>query len=473
MTLPLLNGIKKSKTICRYLVQSLLVIAVIASFFMASAIPVSANPGLNVEGANILTNVTPGQTFTHTITLTIGASDAATDIGVTVMGVKQNEDGSLQLLDASRDTGNYSARSFVTVDKQTLHLAPGIPQDVIATIQVPQNVGDGGRYAAIYFATQATAGAGVNIVTAVYVPVYLTITGGQIIQTGKITGVTTNEVTSGQPINILTDFQSTGNHHFKIQGQVTVKDAEGQIMDTISTPLMAASILPGATEQLKATLAATGSLTAGTYSIDSKVMMEDETLLDEATSTFKITGQYVPPPSVGTIKLDPSSASTVKNADGTVSVTFPQGAAVVPVEVSIHNNPNQLAAFPTGYTAASTTFEVNGLTGLLAKDATITVKYSSDDLSKAGGNVSKLKLMLWIPATNQWVPLKTKVDSNAATLSATSNQMGIFAVAVASAASSGINWMIIGIIAVIVIIIAVVIFLLMSRRKPKQKPTKR
>jgi hypothetical protein len=172
------------------------------------------------------------------------------------------------------------------------------------------------------------------------------------------------------------------------------------------------------------------------------------------------------------VKIDPSAASTVKNADGTVSVAFPQGAAIVPVEVSVQPNPNQLAAFPTGYTAASTTFEVNGLTGLLAKEATITVKYTADDLSKAGGNASKLKLMLWNQGTSQWVPLKTKADSKATTLSATSNQMGIFAVAVGTS-SSGINWMIIGIIAVVVIIVALAAWLLLSRRKSRQKPAKR
>jgi uncharacterized membrane protein len=50
--------------------------------------------------------------------------------------------------------------------------------------------------------------------------------------------------------------------------------------------------------------------------------------------------------------------------------------------------------------------------------------------------------------------------------------MGIFAVAVGTSASSGINWTMIGIIAVIVIIIAFVAILLMARRKPKVKPEK-
>jgi len=51
----------------------------------------------------------------------------------------------------------------------------------------------------------------VGIITAVDVPVYLTIQGSQLTQTGKITGVTAGTITNGQPVNITTTFQNTGN----------------------------------------------------------------------------------------------------------------------------------------------------------------------------------------------------------------------------------------------------------------------
>ena len=38
----------------------------------------------------------------------------------------------------------------------------------------------------------------------------------------------------------------------------------------------------------------------------------------------------------------------------------------------------------------TTAFSVDGLTGLLAEDATVTVKYSQEDLDAAAGNPSKL-----------------------------------------------------------------------------------
>jgi len=94
----------------------------------------SANPGLTVTNPIILANVNPGQTLTQKMMVSIAATDPATDIAVRVVGVAQNLDGGYILLDASQDTGPYSARQFVSVDKSAFHLEPGEAQDVIATI---------------------------------------------------------------------------------------------------------------------------------------------------------------------------------------------------------------------------------------------------------------------------------------------------------------------------------------------------
>ena len=432
----------------------------------------AAAPGLTVSNAILVSNVTPGQTLTWPMVVSLATTDPATVITVQVDGMTQGSDGSLETLPSSQDTGPYTARPFISIDQNSFPLNPGDSQTVTATIQVPQDVGAGQRFAMITLQTQAVPGAGINTISEVDVPIYLTITGSQMIDTGKITSLTTGNITTGQPITVTTNFENTGNEHFKIEGQITITNAAGTIIDTIGIPETTSNVMPGLTRQIVTPVTAAGTLSPGTYTVQSQIMLDDGTSLDQSTTTFTVSAPYVPPPSVGTIKLDPSSASTVKNEDGSVSVNFPQGAAVVPVEVSVQPNPNQLAAFPKGFSAASTTFEVNGLTGLLAKEATVTVKYSSDDLSAAGGNASKLKLMLWNQGTSQWVALTTKVNTTAQTLSATSNEMGIFAVAVGTS-SSGINWMVIGVIAVVVIIIAIAVFLLISRRKPKVKTVKR
>jgi hypothetical protein len=479
----------KSGSKLRKILAGILVSAAVLTSLVA--LPVSANPGLSVSNAEIVTNVTPGQTLTESMTVSIGAADPATQITAQVTGVAQSLQGGYELLDAAQDTGPYSARTFVTLSTSSFELQPSGSQSITATIQVPQNVGAGARFAIINFATQPVAGgSGVGIITAVDVPVYLTISGTQLTKTGKITGISTSTVTSGQPLNILTNFENTGNTYFKVQGTDIVTNAQGQTVGTMSIPLTSSSIIPGMTRQLSTILTSASTLPVGTYTINSQVTLSDGTVLDESTSTFNLTTKYVAPtvttntatttssgsttqmPSLGTVNLTPSSSSLLENADGSISIMFPQGSAVTPVQLSLESyDINQIAELPSGITSGSTCFQVEGLTGLLAKNATVQVTYSQADLTAAGGNASKLKLARWDGSS--WTVLKTNLDTGLTTISVTSNQMGVWAVVVGSGASSGMNWTIIGaIIAVVIIVVLVVVILLMMRRKPKAKPVK-
>ena len=224
---------------------------------------------------------------------------------------------------------------------------------------------------------------------------------------------------------------------------------------------------------LQAIFTPSGSLSPGTYTIRSVVMSSDSILLDKSDGTFTIKAPYKPPPALGTVSLAPSGASTLKTTTGNISVYFPVGAVAIPVDISLNNiTAAQLPVAPDGYGFTGTYFQVNGLTGLLAKNATVTVQYTPDDLSKAGGKPSSLVLTRWDPGTNKWVVLKTKANAKAMTLSANSKQLGIMAVASSLLPSSGINWIIIGPIVAVVIVIAIMGILLIARRK-RVKPVKR
>jgi hypothetical protein len=437
------------------------------------AIPASANPGLTVTNAVILATVAPGQTLTQKMAVSIAAADPAADMSVQVAGLNQFPNGGYELLDASHDTSEYSARQFVTVDKTSFHLDPGVPQELTATVQVPPDVGAGGRYAMIHIATKPAAGAGVSMLAAVDVPVYLTIKDSQLIHTGNITGLSTGDVASGQPVDITTGFQSTGNHHFKVKGEVTVRNAQGQTLDTISIPLTASSVLPGMLRELKAAFIPQGELAPGSYAISSRVMLEDGSLLDEASSTFEVKAPYVPPPAMGSVKLVPSSASTLKTEDGAISISFPQGAAVVAVDVSLRDYPaEQLPAPPPGVKLTATCFRVDGLTGLLAKEATVAVKYTPADLAEADGDAARLKLARWDEANAPWAVLKTRVDVGTMTLSASSNQMSIWAVVVAAPAAAGAGRLGPAAIGTGVVVLALAGVFLSGRTRRRRKPAK-
>jgi hypothetical protein len=366
---------------------------------VALSLALAAAPalGLSVGNAAMVRNVNPGGTYTHTMTVTIDSDDEATDVSVYVAGLQQSPDGGYQLLDASQDTSRYSARQFVTFDKAAFHLEPGGSEDVTATVTVPQDVGDGGRYAMIHIVTQPAATGGVGMAAAVDVPVYLTVNNSQLIHTGEITGVASGEITSGQPINIWTDFQSTGNHHFKVKGEVTVTNDRGQTLDIITTPVTSSSILPGMVRKLEASFIPSVVLAVGTYTVGSKVMLEDGTLLDQSSTTFEVTDPYTAPP--GTLVISAVNASGITVSGATITWTTNE-AATSQVEYGLTEEWGSSTTLET--LVASHSVELTGLKAdttyhyrVISKDAANNEAVSLDQTFTTAGSSGGMPAWVW------------------------------------------------------------------------------
>ncbi len=258
---------------------------------------VSANMGISLTPfESIKVDATPGETLTHRISLQLGAQDRAMDIAIDVMGFGSSLDGSVQAIGAAQDTGPYSARNFISIDKPLFHLEPGKSQAIIAKISIPSNVGGGGRYAVIYIHEQPpVGGGGTSSLSAFNIPVLLTIKGSTLTETAKITEIKAGNVVNGQPIKIFTSFQNTGNRHFKVTGEVTVSNIRGEVLGTIQTPLSTSSVIPATLRQLSADFVPKGTLTQGIYSIESRLILEDGTPLVSASGSFEIKDSYIPP----------------------------------------------------------------------------------------------------------------------------------------------------------------------------------
>ena len=460
----------------RYLIPPLLIAVVAMLVSLLTVVFVSADPGLMVIGAVCEGEVVPGENYIHKITVGIRETDSAMDMQIDVMGWGQSLQGIAQALRASEDTSSYSAREYITVEPESFHLEPGHSQDVVASLHIPEDVGSGGRYA-IIFIHSAPAGEGqVAVVSAVNALVLLTIKDSQLAHEGKITEFTVSEVVSGQPIDILTTFQNTGNHHFKIKGEVTISNTQGEVLDTIYIPLTP-SVIPTMSRQLKSSFVPQGELPLGVYSVTSKVMLEDGTLLDETQSTFEVGKTYTPPttsevekssipPISASVTVTPGSPATLETEDGSIHVSFPQGSVTGQVEVSVQiYSPAQLPEPPSGFELGATFFRVDGLSGLLAKEATLTFKYSTFDLALAEGNASRLTLARWDEAQGEWSVLKTEVDEEAMTLTTKTNQLSIWAVMVSPPPEpTGWGPIIGGSVGGIIIIGLLVYFLVMRRR---------
>ncbi|HXW98954.1 MAG TPA: hypothetical protein VEI51_04455 [Methanomicrobiales archaeon] len=416
-----------SGSIRRFLPAFLLLLA------LALCIPPAAAIGLS--GAKYTGSIAPGGTDIHQMTISIGANENPTDVTVEVKGFGQTPTGVYSPVDAAQDTSPYSARSYITLDKTSVHITPGGSQTVTATIQLPQNVGQGGKYAII--AVHALPGKGQAFSTGVDIPMFVTIAGTTQTQTGSILKVDTGDVTIGQPIKVTTTFENTGNYHYyNAVNWVTVMDSSGKTLANVSTAPLAYAIIPGNTIQFVVT-PDFGGLQPGTYTIVSRVLLPGGPVFDQKTITLDVKQPYIPPVTESSLTLTPNSPGTLTSPDGRFSVSFPQGSVLGEVTVTLKPyTRSSLSAAPAGDALGATCFEITGLAGLLSKDATVRVAYSTDDLAAAGGDASKLKLAYWDPAQNSWQVLATQTDTQHTTLTASTNHLGVWVVMVTQAGGS-------------------------------------
>ena len=405
-----------------------MVIPILLILILVGSAPVSA---LSVSGAKYMNSIPPGGTDTLKMTIGIGLNDDPTDVMVEVLGFGQTRDLVYTTLSPGIDLSLYSARKFISLDTTTLHLEPGSKEEVTATITLPKDVGAGGRYAIIY--VHAIPGKGKSFTTAVNVPVLVTVSGSTPTEAGSISRLDVGNMTTGQPISIITSFKNTGNHHYyNIVNTVTLTNANGNIITQNSTPPSVYAIIPGNTVEFPVK-PDVKDMQAGTYTVNSKIILESGRVLDEKTTTFGMTESYIPPLTESSVTLSPGRPGTLTSPDGRYSVVFPQGAVLGDVVVVLKPySRNNLHPAPEGALLAATCFEITGLSGLLNRDATIRVTYSADDLAAAGGDASRLKLSYWDTVQGKWVILPTQLITQNMKLTATTNHLSIWAILVSS-----------------------------------------
>jgi hypothetical protein len=399
-------------------------ILVLLILMLACSAPVSA---ISVTGAKYMNSIPPGGTDIQKMTVGIGADEDPTDVMIEVLGFGQTRDMVYTALSPVNDISSYSARKFISLDTNTIHIEPGTKKEVTATIILPKDVGAGGRYAIIYI--HAIPGKGKSFTTAVNVPVLVTVSGSSQTEAGRITRLDVGNVTIGQPISIITSFKNTGNYHYyHTENVVTLTNANGNIIAQNSTPPSVYAIIPGNTVDFTVK-PDVKNLPAGTYTVRSKIILESGRVLDEKTTTFEMKEPYIPPPSESSVTLSPGRSGSLTSPDGRYSVIFPQGAVLGDVVVVLKPYSREnLHPAPEGARLGATCFEITGLSGLLSKDATVRVTYSADDLAMAGGDETQLKLSYWDPVQGTWTILPTQLSTENMKLTATTNHLSVWAV---------------------------------------------
>jgi hypothetical protein len=263
---------------------------VAAAVIVFSILVIPSVSALHVDGTRIIDEVQPGKTYTYPMGVSIEEDDPATDFAVDVLGFGQSRDGTYGILPVTEDASPFSARPFVTVSAPLIHLDPGGSRSFSATIQVPGDIGSGGRYATILIHSRPTqaGGAGAGVATAVLVPVMLTIQGTTLNRTGSITDIQAGEPAEGQPAQILTTLKNTGNYHYYgVLVSIAIADSAGKPVATTSTKPSVWALIPGNSMTLGAAIPA--SIAPGTYTVTAEARInESGMLLDTKTATVPI-----------------------------------------------------------------------------------------------------------------------------------------------------------------------------------------
>ncbi|MEW6651251.1 MAG: hypothetical protein AB1453_13835 [Chloroflexota bacterium] len=274
---------------------------------------VSANPaqqtagsgGLGVDGALLLLEAEPGQTYTHKMIVSIGSGAQPTEINVEAAGFGQTLGGSFEPLPAQEDLSPYSARLFITkISNPKFRLEPGQSMEVDATLEIPSNFTRDTHYAIIYIYTNPVFGSDDNAIgqiLAVSIPVIITPPDVVMNQSGQISGLVVEPVESGKPIRVLTTVKNTGNRHFKIQGKINLLDPDGNQVAELTIPLTATSIFPTFSRTVEAVYNALEhpqGLKPGTYTADVQILREDGSMVEEKRLPFEINERYNPFPDI-------------------------------------------------------------------------------------------------------------------------------------------------------------------------------
>lgn len=393
---------------------------------------------LNLIGSKFMDEIATGQTVAFPMTLSIGGTDSPADIEFSVLGFGNGPDGRYLGLDPSSDASQYTARPFITLDKTSVHLDPGSEQVVTATISVPSNAGAGGRYAIINIHTKPVGGGAVALVTAINVPVMITLQGTQITETGEITGISVGEMVQGKPVTVTTNFVHTGNHHFYgAKNVIAVNDASGRIVAQDATQPSVTAIVPDGTVNFNTRI--TADLPPGSYTVTSSIIHSNGEVLATKSTDFTVSTAHSAPAGPVSIPLNPDNPATLATTDGGISIQFPQGSILGTTVVTLTPSPEgTLPSAPQGMHFATSTFSVDGLTGLLSLPATVTVHFTSDDLKAAGGDAGRLTLARWDKPPGVWTPLPTIVDQNTQTLTTSTNRFSLWAVLVTGGGAEGV-----------------------------------
>lgn len=261
------------------------ILPISACLFVLVLSAIAPASGITVSGVALVTDVSPGEQIIFNMTADAGDVSEPVDVEAHVIAFTHDLECNRVII-PDNETFPYTARDFLKVTPERATIEPG--EKVVFALEgiVPEDVGDGGRYALVEISTVPSGDETVGFSSGVDVPVFLTIAGSVIIETGEIIGLNLSEGENG---GVVTDllFENTGNHHYKACVTLVLKDDEGNIVEEFEYSKTGCSLLPST--KRGCTLTIGSDLAPGTYTVEVSVRkLDDETVLDTKEATIDI-----------------------------------------------------------------------------------------------------------------------------------------------------------------------------------------
>ena len=305
-----------AKIVLLSLTVTLLLSALSSALLTAAA---ASDSWLSISGAIVNEIVEPGTSYSYTTTIESSTAAPPMDIRVDACGFGSDLDGAWRYVNQSNDGSPYSALSYIKgLSPTSFHLEPGGSREVTWNMSIPAGISDGARYAMLHIYTLPLGEGEMGYVLAAEIPIILTISGSNKSMTGEITDLTTaGNVSAGEPIQVSTILRNTGNYYYKARNEVSLRDEQGNPAANAYTLLSEVEIIPTYSREFMGSLVPLNQkdgLPPGNYSLTSKAMLPDGTVLDTKTISFELGETYKYPTDNGTSSLcsrmDESSSST-------------------------------------------------------------------------------------------------------------------------------------------------------------------
>ena len=252
-------------------------VLLLAALAAVSAFPA---PALALHGGEVALVVVPGETYRVPVTLSLGPEEPGGSYDLGVAGLGQSvPDGAYLALDPADDTGDTTARPFITLDEDRVQMEPGGKVEIHAIISIPEDARSGGRYAGIVV-RGVTSGGPQGDAPAAIIPVLLTLEGGPISEGGEITGISLVANNTGEGLMVATLFMNTGDYHLSgLVNTVTLSDARGTVIARAESGAPAEVLLPG--QEMVFSVEPGGGVPRGALVLTTRVLKPDGTILAE------------------------------------------------------------------------------------------------------------------------------------------------------------------------------------------------